>query len=152
MSIPAKLYRPFYHPQHHYTTYPNGYFTQAMANWVNTNTFKMNVTHHGENFWGVIETLSCRGSRLYFENVFYKSAVFRKGKRRHTMQREALNSSTVSSQLVKDTISAINLVGGKVDRLEISWIKAHVGHIGNERADQLARDCLLYTSPSPRDS
>ena len=90
---------------------------------------------------------------------------------------QALNSSTVSSQLVKDTISAINLVGGKVHRLEISWIKAHVGHIGNERADQLAREaveltptvhgimlpyshfktqvtnvCLLYTSPSPRDS
>ena len=59
---------------------------------------------------------------------------------------QALNSSTVSSQLVKDTISAINLVGGKVDRLEKSWIKVHVGHIGNERA------CLLYTSPSPRDS
>ena len=28
---------------------------------------------------------------------------------------QALNSSTVSSQLVKDTVSAINLVGGKVD-------------------------------------
>ena len=27
-----------------------------------------------------------------------------------------------------------------MNRLEISWIKAHVGHEGNERADQLARD------------
>ena len=59
---------------------------------------------------------------------------------------QALNSNTVSSQLVvKDTISAINLVGGKVDRLEISWIKAHVGHIGNERADQLAREAVELT-------
>ena len=55
---------------------------------------------------------------------------------------QALNSSTVSSQLVKDTVSAINLVGGKVDRLEISWIKPHVGHIGNGRADQLAREAV----------
>ena len=27
-----------------------------------------------------------------------------------------------------------------MNRLEISWIKAHVGHEGNEKADQLARD------------
>ena len=27
-----------------------------------------------------------------------------------------------------------------IKRLEISWIKAHVGHQENERADQLARE------------
>ena len=36
-------------------------------------------------------------------------------------------------------------MGGKVDRLEISWIKAHVGHQGNERADQLAREAVELT-------
>ena len=41
---------------------------------------------------------------------------------------------------MKDTVSALNLIGRKVDRLEISWIKAHVGHPGNERADELARE------------
>ena len=55
---------------------------------------------------------------------------------------QALNSSTVTSQLVKSTIAALNLVGSKVSRLEVSWIKAHVGHWGNERADQLARDSI----------
>ena len=55
---------------------------------------------------------------------------------------QALNASTVTSQLVKSTIAALNLVGSKVSRLEISWIKAHVGHIGNERADKLARDSI----------
>ena len=58
---------------------------------------------------------------------------------------QALNSSIVTSQLVKDTISAINLAGGKIRRLEISWIKAHVGHAGNERADQLAREATELT-------
>ena len=53
---------------------------------------------------------------------------------------QALNSAIITSQVVKDTISALYLVGGKVDRLEIAWIKAHVGHWGNERADQLARE------------
>ena len=45
---------------------------------------------------------------------------------------QPLNSSIVTSQVVKDAINALNLVGGKVDRLEIAWIKAHVGHEGNE--------------------
>ena len=58
---------------------------------------------------------------------------------------QALNSAVVTSQLVKNTVSALNLVGGKVDRLEIAWIKAHVGHWGNERADQLARDSVNLT-------
>ena len=53
---------------------------------------------------------------------------------------QALNSEVVTSQVVKDTINALNLAGGKVDRLEIAWIKAHVGHWGKERADQLARE------------
>ena len=53
---------------------------------------------------------------------------------------QALNSNIVSSQLVKDTITQLNIIGNKVNRLEISWIKAHVGHEGNEKADQLARD------------
>ena len=53
---------------------------------------------------------------------------------------QALNSNIVSSQLVKDTVTQLNIIGNKVNRLEISWIKAHVGHEGNERADQLARD------------
>ena len=50
---------------------------------------------------------------------------------------QALNSAMVTSQVVKDTISALNLVGGNVERLEIAWIKAHVGPWGNERAASL---------------
>ena len=32
----------------------------------------------------------------------------------------------------KGMINALNLVRGKVDRVEIAWIKVHVGHPGNE--------------------
>ena len=60
---------------------------------------------------------------------------------------QALDSNIVSSQLVKDTITQLNIIGNKVNRLEISWIKAHVGHEGNEKADQLARDaCKLFVT------
>ena len=34
----------------------------------------------------------------------------------------------------------LNKLGTKVKRLEINWIKAHIGYKGNEKADQLARD------------
>ena len=48
---------------------------------------------------------------------------------------QALHSTIVTSQSVKNTVAALNLVGGKVNRLETAWIKAHVGHWENERAD-----------------
>ena len=53
---------------------------------------------------------------------------------------QALASNTYSSKLVKETITALNELGEQVHRLDIAWIKAHVGYVGNERADQLARE------------
>ena len=41
---------------------------------------------------------------------------------------QALNSHKIKSLAVKDTI-----IGQKVNKLEINWIKADVGHPGNER-------------------
>ena len=42
-------------------------------------------------------------------------------------------------------LHAVNLIGQKVNRLEINWIKAHVGHIGNELADKMAREAVHQT-------
>lgn len=53
----------------------------------------------------------------------------------------ALNNSYVHSQLVKDTIQLLNTLSQSLHCLTISWIKAHVGHTGNERADELAHSC-----------
>ena len=54
----------------------------------------------------------------------------------------ALNSNTVTSSLVKQTIITLNLLADSTKRVEICWVKAHVGHHGNERADQLAREAV----------
>ena len=54
----------------------------------------------------------------------------------------ALNSNTVTSSLVKQTIITLNLLANSTKRVEICWIKAHVGHDGNKRADQLAREAV----------
>ena len=48
----------------------------------------------------------------------------------------ALNKKSIHSRLVGDTVHNLNLVSGN---LRLVWIKAHVGHQGNERADQLAK-------------
>ena len=86
----------------------------------------------------------------------------------YTYQREDYTPYT-QSKLVLQTKLTLNELAKKTRRITIVWIKAHVGHEGNELADELAKEgtkkklqtcnigiphnniCLLYTSPSPRD-
>ena len=56
----------------------------------------------------------------------------------------ALHDTIVTSQLVKNTIHTLNTLSQNLSRLNISWIKAHVGHTGNERADELAKSCATF--------
>ena len=54
----------------------------------------------------------------------------------------ALISNTITSSLVKQTIINLNLFADSTKRVEICWIKAHLCHDGNERADQLTREAV----------
>ena len=49
----------------------------------------------------------------------------------------SLNSKTVTSRLVADTVHNLNLIPASV---RLVWIKTHVGHEGNKKADQLAKE------------
>ena len=49
---------------------------------------------------------------------------------------QALNSHEIKS------LADLNLVGQKVNRLEINWIKAYVGH---QLADKMARESVNQT-------
>ena len=51
----------------------------------------------------------------------------------------ALSNITVTSQLAKRTIFALNAVG-KNNKVSVSWVRAHVGTEGNEKADELAKN------------
>jgi ribonuclease HI len=51
----------------------------------------------------------------------------------------ALDKQIYRSKTIVKAVKELNDLGEMLDRLEINWIKAHVGHEGNERADELAR-------------
>ncbi len=50
----------------------------------------------------------------------------------------ALKKFFVQSKLLRDCIGSLNTVG-KDQKITQHWVKAHVGHPGNELADELAR-------------
>ena len=60
---------------------------------------------------------------------------------------KALNSNVITSSTVKQTIESLNTVN-QISHLEIFWIKAHIGHEGNERADQLVREAVKNSTIS----
>ena len=47
----------------------------------------------------------------------------------------ALDNTEMTSQLVRETKFILNKLASKVQRLSVVWIKAHVGHEGNEEVD-----------------
>ena len=52
----------------------------------------------------------------------------------------ALESRTVNSNLVKETIEILSQLAKSGIIVRLVWIKAHVDHLGNERADRLAKE------------
>ena len=51
----------------------------------------------------------------------------------------ALNSIFVQSELVRETIELLNHTANRIESLTIRWVRGHRGHIGNVRADTMAR-------------
>ena len=58
---------------------------------------------------------------------------------------QALHNPNVTSKLIDDTLTQLNLLGKTVKSLSIHWIEAHKGHAGNEKADEMARAAEFRT-------
>lgn len=61
----------------------------------------------------------------------------------------ALAKDTVTSQIVADTINALNILCSTMSQVELLWTKAHIGTDGNEKADEMAKKGT--TLPKPAD-
>ena len=63
----------------------------------------------------------------------------------------AIKNNVTSSTLVREAIRGLNTLAANSRRVTLTWIKAHVGHDGNEEADALARHAttLICLQPYP---
>ena len=66
----------------------------------------------------------------------------------------ALASHEIKSLTVMKTIDELNTLVNKVNKVRITWVKAHVGIEGNEEADQQAKEGAnnpipAYNMPPP---
>ena len=59
----------------------------------------------------------------------------------------ALGNPRVTSRAVGKTIQALNQLASKVEVLTLVWVPAHKGHVGNEKADELAKRGSEENSP-----
>ena len=62
----------------------------------------------------------------------------------------ALKANIVNSALVLECLKNLNALGTK-NKIQLQWIKSHVGHLGNEEADMLAKKGaeLVLVGPEP---
>ncbi len=56
-----------------------------------------------------------------------------------------------TSRLTKETVLKLNEASA-INKVTLKWIKAHVGHIGNERADEAATKGALEVSLETEDT
>ena len=64
---------------------------------------------------------------------------------------QALNQNFINSEQVMRTTLALNFAG-RHNRVTLKWIKAHVGHDGNEKADELAKEGSTKEGPPEADA
>ena len=77
-----------------------------------------------------------KAAQYFLDNEIKNKGIIIHSDSRAALQ--AINGNFVKSQEVLQTINKLNATS-TCNKVVLKWVKAHVGHPGNERADELAK-------------
>ncbi|GBN50364.1 hypothetical protein AVEN_249865-1 [Araneus ventricosus] len=81
------------------------------------------------------------------EAVIYASHLPKHNTSKIHVDNRASIMSSFNSKSTNETARKIFKILLTIPRITISWVKAHAGYVGNERADQLAKDATQHGQP-----